>query len=58
MIPYSKLSTSEIKKIIQYFCINIGATKRSKLLRLNGNTIDSHLKAFGEIIYLDHIEKF
>ena len=58
MIPYSKLTTSEIKKIIQCFCIDIDATKTSKFLWLNWNTIDRYFKLFREIIYLDRIEKF
>lgn len=58
MIPYSKLSTSEIKKIVQCFCIDIDATKTSKLLWLNWNTIDRYYKLFREIIYLDRIQKF
>ena len=58
MIPYSKLSNSEIKKIIQCFCIDVDATKTSKLLGLNGNTIDRYFKLLREIIYLDRRDKF
>ncbi|MDY6537720.1 IS1595 family transposase, partial [Acinetobacter faecalis] len=40
MIENSKLSHYKIKKIIQYFCIDIPASKTALLLNLNRNTIN------------------
>ena len=58
MIPYSKISEHELRKIIKHFCIDIDATKTSELLGYNRKTINRYFGIFREIIYLDRIEKF
>ena len=58
MIPYSKLSTQKISKIIQHFCIDVDATKTSQLLGLNPNTIDRYFGIFREIIYEHRMNAF
>jgi transposase len=52
MIKHSKLSNYEIKKIIQYFCVDIDATKTSVLLELNRHTINRYYLIFRKAIYL------
>lgn len=58
MIPYSKLSTQKIKKIIKHFCIDVDASKTSELLELNPNTIDRYFSIFREIIYKNRMDAF
>jgi len=58
MIPYSKLSTQKIKKIIKHFCTDVDATKTSELLELNPNTIDRYFAIFREIIYENRMNAF
>ena len=58
MIPYSKISTQKIKKIIKHFCTDIDATKTSELLELNPNTIDRYFGIFREIIYKNRMDAF
>jgi len=52
MIRNSKLSTYQIKKIIQCFCLNIEANKSAVLLKLNRNTINRWYGLFRQAIYL------
>lgn len=47
----SKLSEYKVKKIIQYFCIDIDATKTAQLLNLNRNTINRWYSIFRQAIY-------
>ena len=58
MIPYSKLSVYELKKIIKHFCIDIDATKTSELLGYNRKTINRYYSLFRKIIYIDRINAF
>ncbi len=58
MIPYSKISTQKIKKIIKHFCTDVDATKTSELLELNPNTIDRYFGIFREIIYKNRMDAF
>lgn len=58
MIPYSKISEHELKKLIKHFCIDIDATKISELLGYNRKTINRYFGIFRQIIYLDRMEKF
>jgi hypothetical protein len=58
MIPYSKLSTQKITKIIKHFCTDINATKTSELLELNPNTIDRYFGLFRKIIYEHRMSVF
>lgn len=58
MIPYSKISTQKIKKIIKHFCTDVDATKTSELLELNPNTIDRYFGIFREIIYENRMNAF
>ena len=58
MIPYSKISTQKIKKIIKHFCTDVDATKTSELLELNPNTIDRYFGIFREIIYENRMSAF
>ncbi len=58
MIPYSKLSTQKIKKIIKHFCTEVDASKTSELLELNPNTIDRYFGIFQEIIYENRMNIF
>ena len=58
MIPYSKISTQKIKKIIKHFCIDIDATKTSELLSTNPNTVDRYFKIFRGIIYQNRMDAF
>jgi len=52
MIRNSKLSTYQIKKIIQCFCLDIEANKSAVLLKLNRNTINCWYGLFRQAIYL------
>lgn len=58
MIPYSKLSTHELKKIIKHFCCDINATKTALLLWLNRKTINTYFLLFRQLIYINRIEAF
>jgi len=58
MIPYSKLSLHELKKIIDCFCIDVDATKTMKLTGFNGNTIDRYFHIFRVVIYLNRMQEF
>ena len=58
MIPYSKLSVYELKKIIKHFCIDIDATKTSELLGYNRKTINHYFSLFRKIIYIERINAF
>lgn len=58
MIPYSKITLHELKKIIKCFCIDIDATKTSELLEYNRKTINHYFWLFRRIIYLDRINAF
>ena len=51
MIRCTKLSRYKIKKIIECFCIDIDATKTSKLLKINRNTINRFFNIFRLKIY-------
>ena len=48
MIPYSKISEHELRKIIKHFCIDIDATKTSELLGYNRKTINRYFGIFRE----------
>lgn len=58
MIPYAKLSVHKLKKIIKYFCVDVDATKASKLLGYNRKTTNRYYGIFRKIIYLDRIDAF
>ena len=48
----NELSRYKLKKIIEYFCEDITATKTAKLLKINRNTINKYFNLFREAIYL------
>ena len=58
MIPYSKISVHELKKIIKCFCIDIDATKTSELLGYNRKTVNHYFSIFRKVIYTHRIEAF
>ena len=58
MIPYSKVSLHELKKIIKHFCVDINATKTAELLGYNRNTINSYFLLFRRIIYVHRCNCF
>lgn len=58
MIPYSKISVHELKKIIKCFCVDIDATKTSELLGYNRKTVNHYFSIFRKIIYTNRIEAF
>ena len=58
MIPYSKISVYELKKIIRHFCVDIDATKTSELLGYNRKTINRYYLLFRQIIYIHRLSLF
>lgn len=58
MIPYSKISAYELKKIIKHFCVDIDATKTSELLGYNRKTINRYYLLFRQIIYVHRLSLF
>ena len=58
MIPYSKISVYELKKIIKHFCVDIDATKTSELLEYNRKTINRYYLLFRQIIYVHRLSLF
>ena len=58
MIPYSKISVYELKKIIKHFCVDIDATKTSELLGYNRKTINRYYLLFRQIIYVHRLSLF
>jgi transposase len=55
MIQSTKLSIHNIKKIMKCFCVDIDATRCSKLLGINRNTINRFYIIFRRSIYYDRI---
>lgn len=53
----NELSKYKLKKIIEYFCEDITATKTAKLLKINRNTINKYFNLFREAIYLFSVEQ-
>ncbi len=47
----SKISDYKIKKLIECFSSDIDATKTSKILKLNRNTVNRYFRIFREVIY-------
>ena len=58
MIPYSKITVYELKKIIKHFCVDIDATKTSELLGFNRKTINKYFWLFRVVIYINRIDAF
>ena len=58
MIPYSKITVYELKKIIKHFCVDIDATKTSELLGYNRKTINRYFRIFRIAIYMNRIDAF
>ena len=58
MIPYSKISVYELKKIIKHFCVDIDATKTSELLGYNRKTINRYYLLFRQIVYVNRLSLF
>ena len=58
MIPYSKISVYELKKIIKHFCVDIDASKTSELLGYNRKTINRYYLLFRQIIYVHRLSLF
>jgi transposase len=56
MIKYSKISNYQLKKIIKHFCVDIDATRTSKLIGLNRETINRYFLLFREAIYQNQKE--
>lgn len=60
MLQHTKLTNHNIKKIMKCFCVDIDATKTSKLLGINRNTINRFYLIFRKAIYYDrscHVSK-
>ncbi len=55
VIKYSKITKYQLKKIMKCFCIDIDATRTSKILGFNRNTTTNYFKLFREAIYLHQI---
>ncbi len=51
MHPYSKISTYEIRKIIECFCVDIDATKTAKVRKLNRKTVNRYFGIFRKAIF-------
>ena len=51
----NKLSEYKVKKIILCFCEDIDATKTSRLLGINRNTINKYFNQFRYVIFLDSL---
>lgn len=58
MIPYSKISVYELKKIMKHFCVDIDATRTAELLWYNRNTINRYFMLFRNLIYLNRMNAF
>ena len=58
MIPYSKISVYELKKIIKHFSVDIDASKTSELLGYNRKTINRYYLLFRQIIYVHRLSLF
>ena len=58
MLKYSKLTTYKEKKIMQCFCVDIDATKTSKILSNNRKTINRYFNLFREAIYVHQTNEF
>lgn len=54
----ARISTFKIKKIIKCFCVDINASKTSKLLGINRNTINHWYLNFRKAIYAHQMQKF
>ena len=57
MFENSKLSRYKVGKIIEYFCIDIDATKTALLLKLNRKTVNRYFLAFRRLIYLHQVSQ-
>jgi len=51
MLKSAKISAYKIKKIIKHFCLDINASKTSRLLGINRNTINLRYNNFRRAIY-------
>lgn len=58
MYKQSKLSKYKLKKIIECFCLDIDATRTSKLLKFNRKTINRYYQIFRESISQNQIDEF
>lgn len=54
----AKLSTFKIKKIISFFCVDVNASKASKLVGVNRNTINLWFNKFRVAIYAHQHKEF
>ena len=54
----AKISGYKIKKIIECFCIDIDATKTSKILKINRNTVNRYFNIFRDAIYQNQQNEF
>jgi transposase-like protein len=50
MLPHSKISTYQLKKILRCFCADLNAIKTAQILNLNRKTIDRYFNIFREKI--------
>ena len=57
MLKYSKLTTNKQNKILQYFCVDLDATKTAKFLNLNRKTINKYFNFFREEIVRNSIRE-
>ena len=53
----NSLSDYKVKKIISYFCEDIDASKTSRLLDINRNTINRYFNLFRESIFQDRLSE-
>ena len=53
----NSLSDYKVKKIISYFCEDIDASKTSRLLDINRNTINRYFNLFREAIFKDSLSE-
>ena len=58
MFSKAKISSYQIKKIIECFCLDLNATQTSKLLKFNRKTINSYYTKFRVAIVLNQQDEF
>ncbi len=52
MFKYTNISPNRVKKIVTFFCIDIGAMKSTQLLRLNWKTVKRYFGIFRTLIHI------
>lgn len=58
MLKRAKISQYKIEKILQYFCVDVEASKTALLLDINRNTINRFYRLFRLAIYWQQMNEF